>query len=65
MDSGYFLQHSKRSSFENKGCSALELAEEPSPQRVTFFIHSRYKYRQLGDEIVFGDHILLYNVKYN
>lgn len=38
---------------------------DPAPSRVTFIINSRYNYRAVGDPVVFGDHILLHNEKYN
>ena len=49
----------------HKGCQLLEMTEEPAPSRVTFMLYSRYNYRAEGDGVVFGDHILLYNSKYN
>jgi len=65
VDSGFYLQHAKRVSDLNKGCQLLELVPEPAPSRVTFVLQSRYKYRAYGEPVVFGDHILLYNQKYN
>ena len=65
VDSGYFIQHAKRVSELHKGCQLLEMTEEPAPSRVTFMLYSRYNYRAEGDGVVFGDHILLYNSKYN
>jgi hypothetical protein len=38
---------------------------EPSAQRVTFYIQPRYKYRQVGQNIVYNDHVLFYNQKFN
>lgn len=32
---------------------------------MTFYIQQRYKYRQDGEAVVYNDHILLYNQKYN
>ena len=61
VDSDFFLQHAKKVSELHKGCSILELVEEPAPSRVTFMLQSRYKYRAMGDDVVFGDHILLFN----
>lgn len=37
----------------------------PTPQRVTFYIQPRYKYREDGEAVVYNDHIILYNLKYN
>lgn len=39
--------------------------EEPAPQRAWFVIQSRYRYRQIGEPVVYNDHILLYSQKYN
>jgi hypothetical protein len=33
----------------------------PAPSRVIFDILPRYKYRQEGDRVVYGDHILFFN----
>lgn len=65
VDSGMFLQYSKKTSDYDRTCVNLELSSEPSAQRVTFFIQQRYKYRQDGEAVVYNDHILLYNQKYN
>jgi hypothetical protein len=65
VDSGFFIQHAKKVSELHKGCQLLELTLDPAPSRVTFMLHSRYNYRAEGDGVVFGDHILLYNQKYN
>lgn len=45
VDSGFYLQNSKRSSQLNKSTSTLELVEEPAPMRAQFIIQSRYRYR--------------------
>lgn len=45
VDSGFYLQNSKKSSQLNKSCSLLELVEEPAPQRAQFILQSRYHYR--------------------
>ena len=65
VDSGFYLQNSKRSSQLNKSTSTLELVEEPAPMRAQFIIQSRYRYRQPGEHVVYNDHILLYSAKYN
>ena len=65
LDSGFYLQHAKKVSELHKGCQLLELTSDPAPSRVTFILQSRYQYRAEGDCVVFGDHILLYNQKYN
>lgn len=65
LDSGYFLQYNKRISELDRQCQTLELSIDPSAQRVTFFIYPRFKYRQEGEYVVYNDHILLYNSKYN
>jgi len=41
------------------------LVKDPSAQRVTFYIQPRYQYRQEGEPVVYNDHVLLYNSKYN
>lgn len=38
VDSGFYLQNSKRSSQLNKSTSTLELVEEPAPMRTQFII---------------------------
>ena len=38
VDSGMFIQYAKKTSNFNRYCSKLELSNEPSAQRVTFFI---------------------------
>jgi hypothetical protein len=51
-----------KSQAENtKDCFKFELTMDPVPKRVTFEILPRFKYRQDGDRVVFGDHILLHN----
>ena len=60
-----FLQHAKKSSECDRQCQLIELVNDPSAQRVTFYIQQRYKYRLDGEAVVFNDHILLYNQKYN
>lgn len=65
VDSQYFLQYTKKISQNDRQCQELELVREPSAQRVTFFIYPRFKYRQEGDSVVYNDHVLLYNSKYN
>jgi|LauGreDrversion4_2_1035121.scaffolds.fasta_scaffold220148_3 hypothetical protein len=61
MDSGAFLQISKSQADNSKDCYKYELTMEPVAERVTFSILPRFKYRQEGDRVVYGDHILLHN----
>lgn len=65
VDSGMFLQNAKKTSDMDRQCQSIELTDNPSAQRVTFYIQQRYKYRMDGEAVVFNDHILLYNSKYN
>ena len=65
QDSGMFLQYAKKSPQFDRACQSLELTYNPSAQRVTFHIQQRYRYRQDGESVVYNDHILLYNQKYN
>jgi len=51
-----------KSQAENsKDCYKFELTMDPAPKRVTFEILPRFKYRQDGDRVVYGDNILLDN----
>lgn len=43
----------------------LEMSNNPSAQRVTFIIQPRYQYRKDGEPVVYNDHVVLYNQKYN
>jgi hypothetical protein len=61
LDSGSFLQISKQPAELQRECMKLELSLDPSPNRVIFSIVPRYKYRQEGDKVVYGDHILFKN----
>lgn len=65
VDSGFFIQHAKRISHIDRSCQRIELVENPAPQRVTFYIQPRYRYREDGEPVVYNDHITLYNIKYN
>lgn len=61
MDSGAFLQAGKMMADIQKDFLRLELSQDPSPNRVIFVIRPRYNYRQEGDEVVMGDHVVFYN----
>lgn len=65
VESGFFIQHAKKVSQFARQCQQLELVQHPSPQRSTFYILPRYKYRQDGEPVVYNDHVILYNMKYN
>jgi hypothetical protein len=65
VESGMFIQLAKKTSTIDRECQQLELTNDPSAQRVTFQIQQRYKYRQDGEPVVFNDHIIFYNSKYN
>ena len=56
---------SKQSAEQDKTCQKIELTNTPSASRTSFQMQPRFKYRQEGDRIVFGDMVLLYNVKNN
>lgn len=60
-----YLQHAKKASQIDRRCQEIELIPEPSAQRVTFFLNQRYNYRQEGEPVVYDDHIVLFNTKYN
>lgn len=62
LDSGAYLQMSKQPAELQRECRKLELSLDPSPNRVIFAIVPRYKYRQEGDKVVYGDHILFKNM---
>ena len=38
---------------------------EGQPDRVSFSLEPRYKYKKIGEQIVFGDHVWLYNKAYD
>lgn len=60
-----YVQFSKKSSDQDKNAHLIELSDQPSTQRVSWYIQQRYNYRTDGEEVVFNDHIILYNSKYN
>ena len=62
LDSGAFLQISKRSAEIQKDNLMIELTHDPSPNRVTFSIMPGYKYRQEGDKVIYGDHVVFKNM---
>ena len=61
FDSTAYLHIAKVNAEFDKECEQLELVTNPAPTRVVFEIFPRYKYRQVGDKVCYGDHILFYN----
>ena len=64
MDSEAYLCAKKTCAEVEKTCNKVELTEKSSPA-IYFKILPRYKYRQEGEKIKYGDQIIFLNVKIN
>jgi hypothetical protein len=64
VDSESYLCAKKTCAELEKTCNKVELLNKPS-QAIYFKILPRYKYRQEGDKIKYGDQIIFLNVKIN
>ena len=64
VDSDSYLSAKKTCAVLEKTCNLVELAERPS-KSIFFKILPRYKYRQEGEKIKYGDQIIFLNVKIN
>ena len=63
-DSSRILGITGKASDKEKGSMRVKLFSQGVPEDVDFQILSRYKYKQIGDRVVFGDHIMLFNPKF-
>jgi len=61
-DSGSFLKAKKICAEIDKSCNKVELSDHGS-KSIYFKVLPRYKYRQEGEKILYGDQIVLYNHK--
>ena len=64
MDSESYLCAKKTCAEVEKTCNKVELIEKQS-QAIYFKILPRYKYRQEGEKIKYGDQIIFLNIKIN
>jgi hypothetical protein len=64
VDSEAYLVSKKTCADIEKTCNKIELVDKPS-QAIYFKILPRYKYRQEGDRIKYGDQIIFLNTKIN
>ena len=46
---------------EEKGAFRMRLYAEGRPDVVDFKVMSRYKYKQIGEPVVYEDHVCFYN----
>ena len=64
VDSDSYLCAKKTCAEHEKTCNKVELQDKPSPA-IYFKILPRYKYRQEGEKIKYGDQIIFLNIKIN
>jgi hypothetical protein len=64
VDSESYLCAKKTCAELEKTCNKVELQDKPSPA-IYFKILPRYKYRQEGEKIKYGDQIIFLNIKIN
>lgn len=64
VDSETYLCAKKTCADIEKTCNKVELIDKPS-SAIYFKILPRYKYRQEGEKIKYGDQIIFLNVKIN
>ena len=64
VDSESYLCAKKTCADIEKTCNKVDLIDRPS-QSIYFKILPRYKYRQEGEKIKYGDQIIFLNVKMN
>ena len=62
VDSASFICVKKTSADLERTCNKVELVDRPS-KGIYFKIMPRYKYRQEGEKIKYGDQIIFYNTK--
>ena len=44
-----------------KGGQGLQLEPEGKPESCDFTLHPRYKFRQVGEQVLYGDHFTMFH----